>query len=74
MRCPISLNGFTGRINPAVGRRGTGLGLAIARLLTQLMGGTILAENHPSGGAIFRTTISQSLNYRNWFTHLWLVL
>lgn len=32
---------------------GTGLGLAIARLLTQLMGGTIMAENHPSGGAIF---------------------
>jgi len=30
------------------------LGLAIARLLTQLMGGTILAENHPSGGAIFK--------------------
>ena len=32
---------------------GTGLGLAIARLLTQLMGGTIMVENHPSGGAIF---------------------
>ncbi len=34
--------------------RGTGLGLAIARLVVSLHGGTITANNHPEGGAVFQ--------------------
>lgn len=36
------------------GRPGTGLGLAIAREIAELHGGGITAENHRSGGALFR--------------------
>jgi signal transduction histidine kinase len=32
---------------------GTGLGLAIARQLAEAHGGSLIAENHPEGGAIF---------------------
>ena len=35
------------------GEGGTGLGLAIARQLAQAHGGTLLAANHPAGGAVF---------------------
>ncbi len=36
---------------------GTGLGLAIARATIQAQGGTIMASNHPEGGAIFTLTL-----------------
>lgn len=36
---------------------GSGLGLAIARHLAQAQGGTLTAENHPRGGALFRLTL-----------------
>ncbi len=35
------------------GQGGTGLGLAIARQLAELMGGTLTADNHVLGGAVF---------------------
>lgn len=38
-------------------RGGAGLGLAICRGVIELHGGRILAENRPSGGAVFRFTL-----------------
>ncbi|MFO0604017.1 MAG: HAMP domain-containing sensor histidine kinase [Polyangiales bacterium] len=37
--------------------RGTGLGLAIVRRTVALHGGTVTAENHRAGGALFRITL-----------------
>lgn len=37
--------------------RGTGLGLAVAKRIVDRHGGTIEAENHPAGGALFRIEI-----------------
>lgn len=36
---------------------GTGLGLAIARQLAQAHGGSLIAANHPEGGALFTLTL-----------------
>lgn len=45
---------FTTRTN------GTGLGLAVTRRVAEMHGGTITAENHPEGGAVFRLSIPYS--------------
>jgi signal transduction histidine kinase len=39
---------------------GTGLGLPIALKLAQALGGTLTAQNHPNGGAIFTLTVPVS--------------
>jgi signal transduction histidine kinase len=41
-------------------RSGTGLGLSIARTIVETYGGTIWAENHAGGGAVFRFTLPLS--------------
>ena len=48
--------------HPAMAMRGrehggTGLGLAIARKLAEVHNGTLTAENHPDGGAIFTLSL-----------------
>lgn len=37
--------------------KGTGLGLALARQIVEGHGGTIVAQNHPDGGALVRVTL-----------------
>ncbi len=37
--------------------KGVGLGLAVARRIVEMHGGTLRAENHPDGGALFRILI-----------------
>ncbi len=39
------------------GKPGTGLGLAICKTIVEAHGGTIHAENHSGGGAVFRFTL-----------------
>jgi signal transduction histidine kinase len=38
---------------------GTGIGLAIVKHLVGLLGGTVTAENSPSGGAVFTVRLPQ---------------
>jgi two-component system sensor histidine kinase HydH len=40
-------------------RGGVGLGLAVARRVVELHGGTLAAETHPGGGALFTLTIPE---------------
>ncbi len=42
---------------PFIGRPGAGLGLAVSRELMKLMGGELIYEPAPSGGAHFRATL-----------------
>jgi signal transduction histidine kinase len=42
---------------PRAGRHGFGLGLYIVRTYVERMGGSVRAENHPDGGAIFTCTL-----------------
>lgn len=44
--------------------KGTGLGLAFADQVVKAHGGSIKAENHPQGGALFCVTLFSSLNDR----------
>jgi two-component system sensor histidine kinase HydH len=37
--------------------QGTGLGLPVAKRIAELHGGTISADSHPDGGAVFRISI-----------------
>ena len=46
----------TSRTRDPQGRASSGLGLAIARALTEALGGTLEARNHPDGGAEFTLT------------------
>jgi signal transduction histidine kinase len=39
---------------------GSGLGLAIARQLAEVHGGSLVAANHPQGGAVFTLTLPKS--------------
>ena len=39
---------------------GSGLGLAIARQLAEAHGGSLVAANHPQGGAVFTLTLPKS--------------
>ena len=36
---------------------GTGLGLAIARKLAEAHAGTLIGENHPTGGVVFKLVL-----------------
>jgi two-component system sensor histidine kinase HydH len=40
--------------------QGVGLGLAVARRIVELHGGTLIARNHPDGGAVFTVSIPGS--------------
>ena len=39
--------------------RGTGLGLAVARRVVESHGGSIVAANHPDGGAVLTLRVSR---------------
>jgi two-component system sensor histidine kinase HydH len=41
--------------------RGAGLGLVVARRIVQEHGGTLEAQNHPEGGALFRVVIPREI-------------
>lgn len=42
--------------------RGTGLGLAISRRIVMQHGGSLIAENHPDGGAVFTLELPSAAN------------
>jgi signal transduction histidine kinase len=50
------------RVDPSRSRAsgGTGMGLAVVRLLVQVHGGTVRAENRPSGGSRFIVQVPAS--------------
>lgn len=48
-------------VRPTAGEKSTGLGLAICKRIMESHGGSIAADNAPSGGSIFRITFPRPL-------------
>jgi signal transduction histidine kinase len=48
-----------GRPSPHSSQGGFGLGLFVVRSYLELMGGSVRAENHPEGGAVFTCTLGE---------------
>jgi signal transduction histidine kinase len=48
-----------GRPSPCVQKSGFGLGLYVVREFLALMNGSVAAENHPAGGAVFACTFEE---------------
>ena len=54
---PMLFNRFFTRPTTGEERKGVGLGLSICKSIVEAHGGTICAQNDPTGGAIFRFTL-----------------
>lgn len=48
-------------VKPTAGEKSTGLGLAICKRIMESHGGSIAAENSPTGGSVFRITFPRPL-------------
>jgi len=54
---------YRGKQSRTLNHGGSGIGLTIARRLVEAHGGTLMAENHPEGGAIFKVTLPAISRY-----------